>query len=49
MKVKCIVSHEKIEENGKFTRYQAGKIYELEKYNKKYFVPVENKKKGDKK
>lgn len=49
MKVKCIVSHEKILPEGKFQTFKAGEIYNLEKFNKKYFVPVETKKKGDKK
>jgi len=49
MKVKCIVSHEKFDKNGNFKRYEAWKIYDLEKFNEKYFEPVEKKKKGDKK
>ena len=36
MKVKCILSHEK--PAGVF--YEEGAVYEMEKYDKRYFKPV---------
>ena len=40
MKVKCILSHEKPMGN----LYEAGKIYEMDEYEERFFVPVEEKK-----
>jgi len=43
MKVICTISHEIPRGNGKFDVYEAGKIYDLDKYESRYFSPTNSK------
>lgn len=41
MKVKCRISHEQTHENGGFKIYEAGKFYNIENPDPKYFETTE--------
>jgi len=42
MKVICTISHEIPRGAGKFDVYEAGRVYDLDEYESRYFTPVES-------